>query len=128
MITIMSAQDLKGKDSFTGSSDPYVVLSLNTVTKVKKVKRQEWKTAVKKRTLNPSWDEEFKFEISDYRKEIVEIKVYDYNKVRKKAFMGWISLPVIDIVKNNMALSGWHTLKDGHGKLDLKARYHHLGG
>jgi len=49
--------------------------------------------------------------------------VYDYNKMRKKALMGWVTLPVVDVVKSNCDLSGWFTLKEGHGKLDIKARY-----
>jgi len=43
IVTVNSATNLKGKDSMTGSSDPFVKLSLNMARKVKKVKRQQFK-------------------------------------------------------------------------------------
>ncbi|VDO72214.1 unnamed protein product [Haemonchus placei] len=75
-VTIKRCAELIGMDS-TGFSDPYCKVSLTPVTS--KAHRQ--RTSVKKRTLNPEFNETLAFVVpfKDLPKKTLEIGVYDHN-------------------------------------------------
>lgn len=61
---------------FLGASDPYVKLSLSGERIPAK------KTSVKMKTLNPEWNENFKLTVKDLQSQVLELHVYDWDKVQ----------------------------------------------
>lgn len=63
------------KMDILGTSDPYVKL------KISGEKRPSRKTSIKMRNLNPEWNEDFKLIVKDPETQVLELKVYDWDKV-----------------------------------------------
>lgn len=63
------------KADFLGSSDPYVKLNLTGETLPGK------KTTVKKKNLNPEWNEDFKLAVREPETQVLQIQVFDWDKV-----------------------------------------------
>ncbi|XP_022248749.1 synaptotagmin-10-like, partial [Limulus polyphemus] len=84
-VTIMKARNLKAMD-ITGSSDPYVKVSL--ICQEKRVKKK--KTTVKKSTLNPVYNEVLVFDVPAENIEDVNllVKVVDYDRVGANEMLG----------------------------------------
>ncbi|XP_048578411.1 synaptotagmin-1-like isoform X2 [Nematostella vectensis] len=84
-ITIVEAKSLKSMD-LTGYSDPYVKIAL--VQEGRKIKKK--KTTVKKRTLNPYYNETFTFTVAFEKIEQTSliISVLDYDRVGKSEMIG----------------------------------------
>jgi len=120
VLQIKSAQGLEAKD-LDGFSDPFVNIVLNTATK--EAQPQTFETSVKMNTLTPSWDETFNLKISDYNKAVVELSVMDYDKFGTNDKLGNLSLPLIDIVKNNCKVDAWYPLENCLGKIDISAHF-----
>ncbi|KAG9306061.1 hypothetical protein G9A89_020256 [Geosiphon pyriformis] len=99
----VAARKLKDED-LVGKSDPYVELWLDD-------KKYKQKTTTKKGTLTPTWNEDFKFNITDDRKHSLHLKVLDEDigdddkigetkidleEVYKKGYVDqWIKLPAL---------------------------------
>ena len=88
-INIKRCAELLGMDS-TGFSDPYCKVSLTPLSS--KAHRQ--KTAIKKRTLNPEFNEILQFIVpfKDLPKKTLEIGVYDHDVGRHDDYIGGIVL------------------------------------
>ncbi|XP_076312556.1 synaptotagmin-10-like [Tachypleus tridentatus] len=84
-VTIMKARNLKAMD-ITGSSDPYVKVSL--CCQGKRIKKK--KTSVKKSTLNPVYNEALVFDVPAGNIEDVNllVKVIDYDRVGANEMLG----------------------------------------
>ena len=101
-----------------GSSDPFVKLAFSGFSE---------KTAVKKQTLAPIFEETFAFpaEMDD---EVLELEVCDHDVVTADDFMGRLSIP-LKHHKERTLLRGWFALadKDGRpaslGRLELCVRW-----
>uniref|UniRef100_A0A3P9LHE4 Double C2-like domains, alpha n=1 Tax=Oryzias latipes TaxID=8090 RepID=A0A3P9LHE4_ORYLA len=102
-----------------GFSDPYVKIYLKPDIK----KKSKHKTAVRKKTLNPEYDEEFFYEISltELAKKTLEVTVWDYDLGRSNDFIGGVSLSCrskgdalrhwMDCLKNKgRRVERWHIL------------------
>lgn len=63
------------KMDFLGKSDPYVKLSLSGEGLPSK------RTSIKMCNLNPEWNEKFKFVVKDPATQILQLHVYDWEKV-----------------------------------------------
>lgn len=63
------------KMDIVGSSDPYVKLSLTRDGLPAK------KTTIKKNNLNPEWHEKFKLIVKDPQTQVLQLEVYDWDKV-----------------------------------------------
>lgn len=63
------------KMDLLGLSDPYVKLSLSGERLPAK------KTTIKKKNLNPEWNENFKLIVKDPKSQVLNINVYDWDKV-----------------------------------------------
>lgn len=74
-VKVLRARNLLDKDVFS-KSDPYVTLSLGKELLPAK------KTTVKMDTLNPEWNEDFKLTVKDPDTQILELHIYDWEKVR----------------------------------------------
>ncbi|KAL2093724.1 hypothetical protein ACEWY4_011036 [Coilia grayii] len=117
-VVILEAKNLKRMDQ-GGSSDPYVKVQL--ILEKKKWKKK--KTSVKKRTLNPYFNESFTFEVSfdQIQKVQLVISVWDHDKVSRNDAIGKIFLGCAasgnqlrhwaDMLSNpRRPVAQWHTL------------------
>lgn len=73
-MKVVRAMNLLKMD-LLGASDPYVKLNLTGERLVGK------KTSIKWKTLNPDWNENFKFALKDLSSQILKLQVYDWDKV-----------------------------------------------
>lgn len=73
-VNIVRASNLRKMD-LLGKSDPYVKLSLSGERLPSK------KTSIKMRNLNPEWNEQFKLTVKDPETQVLQLHVYDWEKV-----------------------------------------------
>lgn len=64
------------KMDILGLSDPYVKLKLSGEMLPSK------KTTIKKKTLNPVWNETFKLVVKDPQAQTLQVNVFDWDKVK----------------------------------------------
>ncbi|XP_038561136.1 synaptotagmin VIII isoform X1 [Micropterus salmoides] len=88
-VVILEAKDLKSMD-IGGSSDPYVKVQLA----LDKRKWKKRKTSVKKKTLNPYFNESFTFDVSfeQIQKVNLVISVWDHDTMTRNDAIGKIFL------------------------------------
>ncbi|XP_057509982.1 synaptotagmin-1-like [Actinidia eriantha] len=89
-VKVLRAMKLKKKD-LLGASDPYVKLKL---TEDKLPSKQ---TTVKRRNLNPEWNEEFNLAVKDPETQALEFHVYDWEQVGKHDKMGMNVVPLNEL-------------------------------
>ncbi|MQM11634.1 hypothetical protein Taro_044540 [Colocasia esculenta] len=89
-VKVVRALNLK-KTDFMGKSDPYVKLKLT------EDKLPSKKTTVKRSTLNPEWNEEFKLIVKDPESQALELSVYDWEQVGKHDKLGMNVIPLKDL-------------------------------
>lgn len=120
IIEVKKAKELKAKD-ITGTSDPYVKMWLmHGNTRVEKRK-----TTIKRRTLNPTFDETFIFDISweKIRESQIHVIVMDFDKLGRNELIGKLVLGSRSgptemkhwndmVSKPRQSVSQWHILKD----------------
>lgn len=92
-MRIIDGHKLAKKDIF-GASDPYVKVDLvdsqdNTVI-------DSFYTKTKKRTLNPTWDEEFLIRANP-TKHHLNLEVYDENRLTRDDLLGSVEIPLANI-------------------------------
>lgn len=75
-VKVLRARKLLSKD-LLGASDPYVQLSIDGEMITAK------KTTVKRKTLNPEWNEDFKLTVKDPHFQVLQLHLYDWDKVQK---------------------------------------------
>lgn len=79
-----------------GYSDPYVRVDLNTINGDETV--DSFLTKTKKKTLNPTWDEEFVFRVKPAEHKLV-LQVFDENRLTRDDFLGMVELTLINLPK-----------------------------
>ncbi|KIX07732.1 uncharacterized protein Z518_02386 [Rhinocladiella mackenziei CBS 650.93] len=79
-VTIHNAHGLKNPDKFSGTPDPYVVVSLNSAKELARTKTIH-------EDHNPRWNETLYIIITNYT-DALTLQVYDYNDVRKDKHLG----------------------------------------
>ena len=93
-VHVRSARSLPKADHVPGrSSDPYCVISVVHRSKAGSSQR----TAVKPRTVDPVWDEHFRFDVLDANRDLLRIDVFDENKVTKDVQLAWLEVAVADV-------------------------------
>lgn len=104
VVGIIRCAGLAAMDS-NGYSDPYVKCYLKPDVHKKSKKR----TSVKKKTLNPEYNEEFVYEIShhDLAKKSLELTVWDHDVGKSNDFIGGV---VMDINSSGTALMHWYDM------------------
>lgn len=119
VVRIIRCAGLAAMDS-NGYSDPYVKCYLKPDVH-KKSKRR---TSVKKKTLNPEYNEEFVYDISHHElaKKSLELTVWDYDVGKSNDFIGGVTMDInasgsalmhwYDMLKTpNQVHTHWHTLE-----------------
>ncbi|XP_072242628.1 synaptotagmin VIII isoform X1 [Leuresthes tenuis] len=88
-VVILEAKNLKSMD-FGGSSDPYVKVQLA----LDKRKWKKRKTSIKKKTLNPYFNESFTFDVSfdQIQRVNLVISVWDHDAMTRNDAMGKVFL------------------------------------
>jgi len=77
-IKIIEGIDLKQED-WIGKSDPYVIARIG---------RRIFKTKIVPKELNPKWDEQFRFLCYYPVNEDLDLKVWDWDRLKKDDFLG----------------------------------------
>ncbi|KAF8391695.1 hypothetical protein HHK36_024004 [Tetracentron sinense] len=100
-VRVVEARNLRAMD-LNGFSDPYVRLQLG---------RHRFRTKVVKKSLNPSWGEEFSFLVEDLADELI-VSVMDEDRYFNDDFVGQLKVPVSWVfdAENNSLGTTWHTL------------------
>ncbi|CAN4121536.1 unnamed protein product [Withania somnifera] len=86
-VKVLRAQNLLNMD-FLSLSDPYVKLSLGGDRLPAK------KTTVKMNTLNPVWDEDFKLTVKDPEAQVLQLHLYDWEKIGAHDKLGMQVVPL----------------------------------
>ncbi|XVE68870.1 hypothetical protein DITRI_Ditri09bG0104500 [Diplodiscus trichospermus] len=86
-VKVVRAQNLLKKD-ILGTSDPYVKLNLTGERLPAK------KTTIKKRNLNPEWNEKFKLIVKDPQSQVLQLEVLDWDKVGTHDRLGMQFIPL----------------------------------
>ncbi|GAV69265.1 C2 domain-containing protein, partial [Cephalotus follicularis] len=73
-VNVVGALKLLKMD-ILGTSDPYVKLSLTAD------KLPAKKTTIKKKNLNPEWNEKFKFVVKAPQSQVLKVQVFDWDKI-----------------------------------------------
>ncbi|KAI1895885.1 hypothetical protein AGOR_G00111360 [Albula goreensis] len=113
-VKIMKGQDLPAKD-FSGTSDPFVKIYLLPD------KKHKLETKVKRKNLNPHWNETFLFEGFPYEKVVqrtLYLQVLDYDRFSRNDPIGEVSIPLNKVDLAHMQ-TFWKELKpcsDGSGR------------
>ncbi|XP_013416728.1 synaptotagmin-7 isoform X2 [Lingula anatina] len=93
IVKVMRATDLPAKD-FTGTSDPYVKVVLLPD------KKHKLQTKIRKRSLNPHWNEIFCFEGFPYNKvesKLLMLQVIDFDRFSRDDVIGEVIVPLSQI-------------------------------
>ncbi|OCL02076.1 tricalbin [Glonium stellatum] len=91
-VTFHGAQGLKNPDKFSGTPDPYAVVSINS--------RQELgRTKTVHENANPRWNETVNVIITSL-KDSLTIQLYDYNEIRKDKELGTATFPLEQLEEN----------------------------
>lgn len=85
-VTIHGGQGLKNPDKFSGTPDPYVVLSFNNGAALAQTK-------IVKENANPRWNET-KYVIVTSFTESLTLQAFDYNEYRKDKPLGTATFPL----------------------------------
>ncbi|XP_044509247.1 synaptotagmin-3-like [Mangifera indica] len=86
-VKVVRAMKLLKMD-FLGTSDPYVKLSLTGE------RLQSKKTSIKKRNLNPEWNENFKLIVKETQSQVLQLHVFDWDKVGRHDRLGMQLVPL----------------------------------
>ncbi|KAG4203634.1 hypothetical protein ERO13_A05G412200v2 [Gossypium hirsutum] len=86
-VKVVRAHKLLKMD-FLGTSDPYVKLNLTGESLPAK------KTSIKKRNLNPVWNEKFKLVVKDPKSQVLQLEVFDWDKVGTHDRLGMQFVPL----------------------------------
>ncbi|XP_012288340.1 synaptotagmin-7 isoform X2 [Orussus abietinus] len=123
ILRIMQGKDLPAKD-LSGTSDPYVRVTLLPD------KKHRLETKIKRRTLNPRWNETFYFEgfpIVKLQSRVLHLHVFDYDRFSRDDSIGEIFLPLCQVDFSEKP-SFWKALKppakDKCGELLCSLCYH----
>lgn len=120
---LLQGKELPAKD-LSGTSDPYVRVTLLPD------KKHRLETKIKRRTLNPRWNETFYFEgfpVQKLQSRILHLHVFDYDRFSRDDSIGEVFLPLCQVDFSGKP-SFWKALKppakDKCGELLCSLCYH----
>ena len=106
-VTILEGKNFQ-EEGVMGSCNPFVQIEFQGSME---------KSLVKKNNTNPTWNENFKFEIKEKR-GVVKVEVLNETLLGNKSF-GHITISLNDLINQEEILS-WFDLNTGKGKIKLK--------
>jgi len=98
-VTVVEARGLPKSDHMSHKSDPYCVLFLE---------RQKEKTRTVKKTLNPKWQADFEFYVSEPGASL-EVSVFDWNRLFADELLGKVTIPVSSL-RDGATEDKWYPL------------------
>lgn len=123
ILRIIQGKELPAKD-LSGTSDPYVRVTLLPD------KKHRLETKIKRRTLNPRWNETFYFEgfpIQKLQSRVLHLHVFDYDRFSRDDSIGEVFLPLCQVDLSEKP-NFWKALKppakDKCGELLTSLCYH----
>ncbi|CRL07990.1 CLUMA_CG020863, isoform A [Clunio marinus] len=123
ILKVIQGKELPAKD-LSGTSDPYVRVTLLPD------KKHRLETKIKRRTLNPRWNETFYFEgfpVQKLQSRILHLHVFDYDRFSRDDSIGEVFLPLCQVDFTGKP-SFWKALKppakDKCGELLCSLCYH----
>ncbi|KAH6833360.1 Calcium-dependent lipid-binding family protein [Perilla frutescens var. hirtella] len=125
-VKVVRAHNLLNMD-FLSTSDPYVKLSLSGERLPAK------KTTVKMNNLNPEWYEDFKLTVKDPDSQVLQLQLYDWEKVGAHDYLGMQVVPLNTLtayekkeitldLQNSMDPNDHHNKKP-HGQITLEMTF-----
>ena len=114
-VNVVQAVKLLRKD-ILGSSDPYVKLSLTGDRLPAK------KTSIKKKNLNPVWNEKFKLIVKDPNSQFLRLQVFDWDKVGGHDRIGMQLVPLKPLTPLEMKEFKLDLLKDTNVATDFQSK------
>ncbi|XP_055690378.1 synaptotagmin-7 [Lutzomyia longipalpis] len=93
ILKIIQGKELPAKD-LSGTSDPYVRVTLLPD------KKHRLETKIKRRTLNPRWNETFYFEgfpIQKLQSRVLHLHVFDYDRFSRDDSIGEVFMPLCQV-------------------------------
>ncbi|EDO41933.1 predicted protein [Nematostella vectensis] len=110
-VTVMRCSGLASMDA-NGYSDPYVKCYL----KPDPQKKSKRRTNIRKKTLNPEFNEEFVYDIAHHElaKKSLEVTVWDYDVGKSNDFIGGV---ILNINAEGSALKHWYDMLKGPNQL-----------
>ena len=106
-VTILEGKNFQ-EEGVMGSCHPFVQIEFQGSME---------KSLVKKNNINPTWNENFKFEIKE-KKGVVKVEVLNETLLGNKSF-GYITISLNDLINQEEIIS-WFDLNTGKGKIKLK--------
>ncbi|KAI9007389.1 hypothetical protein BC832DRAFT_610651 [Gaertneriomyces semiglobifer] len=127
-VRIVAARDLPVMDRATELTDAFV--------EIKFADYDEYRTQICRRTLNPVWNEDFRFEVSndaDLQNEPLELKIMDYDQITYNDSIGTVFIDLNPLLTwdSTSQISGWipifDTLRGVRGELSVQVRLQFFG-
>ena len=116
-FTVLCAKDLLAADR-GGTSDPYVRLHVGAAVK------KAQKTAVKKKTLSPEWNETFEFKLDNSsRRDSLTLECFDYDLLGSDDSLGKVTIPLAQLSVDK-EYTQWCSLRqDATNQGQVQVRY-----
>ena len=115
-VDLLDASNLKAADR-NGKSDPYCVFELNN--------EKVFKSKILKKTLHPTWNENFEVRVPSRTAANFIVKIYDWDIAGDSDFLGQATLDLADLVpfapvSRNLKLSGKKGVTGNFGEIRLR--------
>jgi Ca2+-dependent lipid-binding protein len=114
-VLIHSAEELEGKHH----TNPYVEVHF---------RGEKQKTAVMKKNRDPRWDKEFTWQLEDSPvNDRLHIEVHSkgssMNMVHRQESLGYVDIPLADVVKNKRINETFQLIDSGRGKIQVELNW-----
>ncbi|KAJ3333792.1 hypothetical protein HDU76_003606 [Blyttiomyces sp. JEL0837] len=127
-VRVVSARNLPIMDRTTELTDAFVEVRFSDYDSVR--------TQICRRTLNPVWNEDFRFEVSDdadLQNEPLEIKVMDYDQITYNDAIGGVFIDLNPLLAwdSNSQIAGWFPIFDSlrgvRGEMNIQVKLQFFG-
>ncbi|KAJ3105317.1 hypothetical protein HDU97_008214 [Phlyctochytrium planicorne] len=127
-VRIISARNLPVMDRATELTDAFVEVRFSDYDPVR--------TQICKKTLNPLWNEDFRFEVSDdadLQNDPLEIKVMDYDQITYNDAIGTVFIDLNPLLswESRGQMSGWFPIFDNlrgiRGEMNIQVKLQFFG-
>ena len=116
LVYISKCENLIPSDS-NGLSDPYVVVTLGSHSE---------KTWMAQGTLDPEFKQRFQMRVSDAKRDVLHLQVFDYDRFGKDEFLGEVFISVRQVAKAGQLKDTWALEGVSHGTIQLSLQYRAL--